>query len=381
MSDAEVLGGNKAGPSSDTEIQSNFASSSQPVARKRVAPISTSELREESVAPGEKSSDVIAPVLKKPKGSESPEESGEEQQPATTPEFGSSYTVAEESFESGELPQGQNEEVSEAQNDDETAVGKDEDSKDPPNLDGTSQEEIQADKTGTSEENLDQPAETKIISDEMQRDLTEIDNQQSTLPLSSETEEGELLQEAGDPEGGCDASNTENQESREATPEPSPARGDDDALEAGEINSPEVSSDDKNDEGDLVEDAADGSEKLVDNEPAPVESDPVAEPAPVASESNLQSSVVESSSSKLPVSKQATTSAPSKTEEVKPSSPISDTSTTTINLTERAREMAKLRQAGQAGPSVFTTAGRGRGRAPRGRVIRGRGRRPPSSDA
>ncbi|WJX72066.1 hypothetical protein P8452_55984 [Trifolium repens] len=381
MSDAEVLGGNKPGPSSDTEIQSNFASSSQPVARKRVAPISTSELREESVAPGEKSSDVIAPVLKKPKGSESPEESGEEQQPATTPEFGSSYTVAEESFESGELPQGQNEEVSEAQNDDETAVGKDEDSKDPPNLDGTSQEEIQADKTGTSEENLDQPAETKIISDEMQRDLTEIDNQQSTLPLSSETEEGELLQEAGDPEGGCDASNTENQESREATPEPSPARGDDDALEAGEINSPEVSSDDKNDEGDLVEDAADGSEKLVDNEPAPVESDPVAEPAPVASESNLQSSVVESSSSKLPVSKQAATSAPSKAEEVKPSSPISDTSTTTINLTERAREMAKLRQAGQAGPSVFTTAGRGRGRAPRGRVIRGRGRRPPSSDA
>jgi nucleoprotein TPR len=248
-------------------------------------------------------------------------------------------------------------------------------------LDGTSQEEIQADKTEISEENLDQPAETKMISDETQRDHTEIDNQQSTLPLSSETEEGELLQESGDPEGGCDASNMENQESREATPEPSPARGDDDALEAGEINSPEVSGDDKNDEGDLVDDAADGSDKLVDNEPAPVESDPVAEPAPVASESNLQSSVVESSSSKLPVSKQATTSALSKTEEVKPSSPISDTSTTTINLTERAREMAKLRQAGQAGPSVFTTAGRGRGRAPRGRVIRGRGRRPPSSDA
>ncbi|MCI27011.1 nuclear-pore anchor-like protein, partial [Trifolium medium] len=175
-------------------------------------------------------------------------------------------------------------------------------SKDPPHLDGTSQDELQADKTGISEENLDQPAETKMISDEMQRDHTEIDNQQSTLPLNSETEEGELLQEAGDPEGSCDASNMENQESREATPEPSPARGDDDALEAGEINSPEVSSDDKNDEGDLVEDAADCSDKLVDNEPITVESDPVAEAAPVASESNLQSSVVESSSSKLPVS-------------------------------------------------------------------------------
>ncbi|GAU38033.1 hypothetical protein TSUD_274360 [Trifolium subterraneum] len=379
MSDAEVLGGNKPGPSIDTETQSNFASSSQPVARKRVAPISTSELREESAAPGEKSSDVIAPVLKKSKGSESPEESGEEQ-PSTTAEFTSSHPVAEESFESGELPQGQNEEVSEAQNDDETAVGKDEESKDPPHLDGTSQDELQADKTGISEENQDQPAETKMISDEMQRDNTEIDNQQSTLPLSGETEEGELLQEAGDPEGGCDASNMENQESREATPEPSPARGDDDALEAGEINSPEVSSDDKNDEGDLVEDAADGSDKLVDNEPITVESDPVAEPAPVASESNLQSSIVESSPSKLPVSKQGTTSVPSKTEEVKPSSPISDMSTT-INLQERARERAQLRQAGQAGASVFTTAGRGRGRVPRGRVVRGRGRRPPSSDA
>ncbi|CAJ2659083.1 unnamed protein product [Trifolium pratense] len=377
MSDVEVLGGNKPGPSIDTETQSDFASSSQPAARKRLAPISTSELREESVAPGEKSSDVIAPLLKKPKGSESPEKSGEEQ-PSTTPEFTSSQPVAEESFESGELPQGQNEEVSEAQNDDETDVGKDEDSKDPPHLDGTSQDELQADKTGISEENLDQPAETKMVSDEMQRDHTEIDNQQSTLPLNSETEEGELLQEAGDPEGGCD---DENQESREATPEPSPARGDDDALEAGEINSPEVSSDDKNDEGDLVEDAADGSDKLVDNEPIAVESDPVAEAAPVVSESNLQSSVVESSPSKLPVSKQGTTSVPSKTEEVKPSSPISDMSSTTINIHERARQMAQLRQAGQAGTSVFTTAGRGRGRAPRGRLQRGRGRRPPSSDA
>ncbi|KAL5100700.1 hypothetical protein RYX36_005027 [Vicia faba] len=378
MSDADGLGGNKPGPSSDTETQSNSASSSQPVARKRVAPFSTSELREESVASGEKSSDVVAPALKKSKGSESPEESGEEQ-PATNPEFTSSHPVAEESFESGELPQGQNEDVSEAQNDDETAVGKDEESKDPLHLDGTSQEELQVDKTGISVENLDQPAQTKMMSDEVQRDHTEIDNQQSTLPLSSEAEEGELMPEAGDPEGACDAPpNIENQESREATPELSPARGDDDALEAGEINSPEVSGDDKNDEGDLVEDATDGSDKLVDaNEQISVESDQVAEPASVASESNLQSSVAERSPSKLPLPKQVATSVPSETEEVKPTSPVSGTSTTTtINLQERARERAQLRQAAQ-----FSTTTRARGRAPRGRVVRGRGRRPPSSDA
>lgn len=370
MSDVEGLGGNKAGPSSDTETQSNLASSSQPVARKRVAPSSTSELREESVASGEKSSDVVAPALKKSKGSESPEESGEEQ-PATNPEFTSSNPVAEESFESGELPQGQNEDVSEAQNDDEIAVGKDEESKDPLHLDGTSQEELEV-------ENLDQSAQTKMMSDEVQRDQTETDNQQSTLPLSSEAEEGELLPEAGDPEGASDAPNIENQESREATPELSPARCDDDALEAGEINSPEVSGDDKNDEGDLVEDAADGSDKLVDaNEQTSVESGQVAEPASVASESNLQSSVAESSPSKLPVPKQVATSVPSETEEVKPTSPVSGTATTTtINLQERARERAQLRQAAQ-----FSTTTRARGRAPRGRVVRGRGRRPPSNDA
>ncbi|XP_058722839.1 nuclear-pore anchor-like isoform X3 [Vicia villosa] len=370
MSDVEGLGGNKPGPSSDTETQSNLASSSQPVARKRVAPSSTSELREESVASGEKGSDVVAPALKKSKGSESPEESGEEQ-PATNPEFTSSNPVAEESFESGELPQGQNEDVSEAQNDDEIAVGKDEESKDPLHLDGTSQEELEV-------ENLDQSAQTKMISDEVQRDQTETDNQQSTLPLSSEAEEGELLPEAGDPEGASDAPNLENQESREATPELSPARGDDDALEAGEINSPEVSGDDKNDEGDLVEDAADVSDKVVDaNEQTSVESGQVAEPASVASESNLQSSVAESSPSKLPVPKQVATSVPSETEEVKPTSPVSGTATTTtINLQERARERAQLRQAAQ-----FSTTTRARGRAPRGRVVRGRGRRPPSNDA
>lgn len=384
MSDAEGVGG-KPGPSSDTETQSNFAPSSQPLARKRVAPTTTSELREESVTPGEKSSDIVAPVLKKPKGSESPEESGEEQ-PATTPEFTGSHPVAEE-FDSGELPQGQNEEVSEAQNEEvEAAVGKDEESKDPQNLDGTSQEELQGDKTGTSEENLDQPAETKMLSDEVQKD-TEPENQQSTLPPGSEREEGELLPETGDPEGGSDVSNiVENQESREgqsdpaATPERSPARVDDEALEAGEINSPELSSDDKNDEGELVEEAADGSDKLIDvNEPISVESDQVAEPAPVASESTLTSSAPETSSYKpnLPVPKQGstTTSVTSETEEIRQTSPISSTSTT-INLSERARVRAQLRQAG-----VISTTARGRGRAsPRGRGVRGRGRRASSGE-
>ncbi|ESW21145.1 hypothetical protein PHAVU_005G045700 [Phaseolus vulgaris] len=381
MSDAEGPVG-KPGPSSDTET-SNFAQSSQPLARKRVAPTSNSELREESVASGEKSSDVVAPALKKSKGSESPEESTEEQ-PAANLEFTGSQPASEELFDSSELPQGQNEE-GEAQNEDgEIAVGNDEESKDPQHLDGTSQEELQGDKTGILEENPDQP-------DEMQRDHTDPDNQHSTLATSGEREEGELLPDAGDIEGGSDLSNiVENQESREgqsesaATPERSPARGDDDALEAGEINSPELSSDDKNDEIDLVEEAADGSDKLIDvNEPISVESDQVADPTPVVSDgATLTSSVTESSSSKvnLPVPRQGTPSAPapSETEETtKQASPIGSTSTT-INLSERARERAQMRQAGLVStPNV--TRGRGRG-APRGRA-RGRTvvRRPPPS--
>lgn len=390
MSDAEGTGG-KLGPSSDTETQSNFAQSSQPLPRKRVAPTS-SELREESVTSGEKSSDVAAPLLKKSKGSESPEVSAEEQ-PAAFPEFTGSHPVIEESFDSGELPQGQNEEVGEAQNEDgEIAVEKDEEFKDPQHLDGTGQEELQGDRTGNLEENQDQPDETKsdetkLLSDDMQKDHSEPDNQQSTLAPSSEREEGELFPDTGDVEGGSDLSNImENQESREgqsepaATPERSPARVDDEALEAGEINSPEHSSDDKIDEGDVVEEMVDGSDKSIDaNDPQVVESDQVAEAAPAASESALASSAAETSSSKmnLPVPKQGTTSVTSETEEIKQTSPISSTSTT-INLSERARERAQLRQAG-----VVSTLGRGRGRpSPRGRAVRGRGgRRPPSGES
>jgi len=379
MSDAEGPVG-KPGPSSDTET-SNFGQSSQPLTRKRIAPTSTSELREESVVSGEKSSDVVAPVLKKSKGSESPEESTEEQ-PAANMEFTGSQPATEELFDGSELPQGQNEE-GEAQNEDgEIAVGNDEESKDPQHLDGASQEELQGERTGILDENPDQP-------DEMQRDHTDPDNQPSTLAPTGEREEGELLPDTGDVEGGSDLSNiVENQESREgqsesaATPERSPARGDDDALEAGEINSPELSGDDKNDEVDLVDEAADGSDKLIDvNEPISVESDPVADPTPVVSEgATLTSSATESSSSKvnLPVARQGTPSAPSETEETpKQASPIGSTSTT-INLSERARERAQMRQAGLVStPNV--TRGRGRG-APRGRA-RGRAvvRRPPPS--
>ncbi|KAE9584981.1 putative nucleoprotein TPR/MLP1 [Lupinus albus] len=373
MSDAEGPGG-KPGPSGDTESQSSAALSFQPLARKRVAPTPSSELHEES-ATLEKSSDVVAPVLKKSKGSESPEVSAEEQ-PAATPEFTGSHPINEESFDGGELPQGQNEEAGEAQNEDgEFAVDRDEESKDPQHMDDTSQEELHGDRTSILEENLDQPAETKVVTDDVQRDHREPDNQQSTLAPGSEREEGEMFLDSGDLEGGSDLSNiAENQDSREgqpepaASPEPSPARADDEALEAGEI-SPERSMDDKIDEGDIVEESVDVTDPTV------VESDQVADPAPVAGESSLTGSAAETSSSKtnLPVPKQGTNS---ETEDTKQQQASPPSMSTTINLSERARQRAQLRE-----------AGRGRGRAsPRGRVLRGRGnqggrRAPPSGNA
>ncbi|XP_019443676.1 PREDICTED: nuclear-pore anchor-like isoform X1 [Lupinus angustifolius] len=373
MSDAEGPGG-KPGPSGDTESQSSAALSSQPLARKRIAPTPSSELREESATLGEKSSDVVAPVLKKSKGSESPEVSAEEQ-PAATSEFTGSHPITEESFDGGELRQGQNEEAGEAQNEDgEIAVERDEESKDPQHMDDTSQEELHGDRTGILEENLDQPSETKVVTDDAHGDHSEPDNQQSTLAPGSEKEEGEMFLDSGDLEGGSDLSNiAENQESREgqsepaASPEPSPARVDDEALEAGEI-SPERSMDDKIDEGDMVEEIVDVTDPTV------VESDQVADPAPVAGESSLTGSAAETGSSKtnLPVPKQGTTSETEDTKQQQTSPSMS----TTINLSERARQRAQLRE-----------AGRGRGRAsPRGRVLRGRGgqggrRAPPSGNA
>ncbi|OIW05349.1 hypothetical protein TanjilG_28814 [Lupinus angustifolius] len=377
MSDTEGPGG-KPGPSGDTETQSSVAQSSQPLARKRIAPTSSSELREESATPGEKSFDVVAPVLKKSKGSESPEVCAEEQ-PAATPESTESNPIAEESFDGGELPQGQNDEAVEAQSEDgEIAVEKDEESKDPQRMDDTSLEESQGDKTGTLEENLDQPAETKVVTNDAERDHCEPDNQQLRLAPGSEREEGKMFLDSGDLEGGSDLSNiAENQESREglsepvASPEPSPARVDDDALEAGEIDSPERSSDDKNDEGDMVVDTAEVTDPIV------VESEHVADPALVSNETSLTGSAAETSSSKtnLPVPKQGTSAETDDTKQQE-----SPSMSTTINLSERARQRAQLRQAG-----VVSTIGRGRGRAsPRGRVLRGRRgghRMPPSGDA
>ncbi|XP_028799696.1 nuclear-pore anchor isoform X2 [Neltuma alba] len=389
MSEAE--GPQTASKPGDTDTQGNHSQLPQSMVRKRVAPTSTSELHDELVQPGENNSDVGLLSVKKSKGSESPQESAEGQ-PAATPEHTGSQPITEEPIDGGELLQGQNEEAIEAQNEEgEVIVEKVE--SDPQNLDSVIQEESQGDKSSVLEENLDRTVEAKVTSDDMQRDQGEPDHQQSAMEVESEKEEGELP-EGADVEGGNDASNlADTQEIREgqsepaATPEPSQTAVDEEALEAGEINSPELSTDDKNDdkneEGEVAEEAADGSDKSNDaSDLIAAEADQVAEPAPTPSttEGASTGNAAESSSSRIiPVSRQGTTSGAPETETVKQASPVGNTSTT-INLLERARERAQMRQAG-----VVSTIARGRGRgAPRGRATRGGrvgGRRQPPGDA
>ncbi|KAJ7949034.1 nuclear-pore anchor [Quillaja saponaria] len=377
MSEMEgTQNGGRPGPSSDAEAQGNLTLQSQQLVRKRLAPSSTSELQEETK--GETGSDVGPPVLKKSKGSDSPQETGEGQ-PASSLDVPEVQTAGE-SFNADDVPPGLSEEVVDAEKEDmETIEGKAEESKEPEHFDGSSQVESQNDMTNILEENFDESGGTNVPDAQQVQD--EPDNQQSTLEFSNEREEGELVPEVADPEASDISNLMESQEIGESQPvstnEHSPARVDEDALEAGEINSPEHPSDDKNYEGDVAEEAADASDKSNDgNDPTAVETDQVAEPSSTARESTPTSSAAEISSTRS-VSRQETSNITAESEEVRQASPVSGTSRT-INLQERARERAQLRQAG-----VVSALGRGRGRpAPRGRIGRGGriGRRPPPTD-
>lgn len=382
----------KPGSSGDTDTQSSPSQLPPSMApRKRVAPTSTSDLHDESVAHGEGHLDVGALSVKKPKGSDSPQECAEGQTAATS-EHTSSQPTTEESFDAGE---DQNDDTIEAQNEEDEVIVEKVESKDPLNVDSMIQEEPQGDSSSMLEENLDQTVEAKLSSDDMQRDQGEPDNQQSAMEVEGEKEDGELLaaEGAADGEGGNDVFNlVDNQEIREghsepaATPDRSPMAAEDEEPEAGEINSPELSTDDKNEEGELAEEAADGSDKSNDaNEQIAAETDrePSPAPAPSTTEPTLTSSAPETGSSRIiPVPRKSPTKGAPESGEVKQSSPASSTSTT-INLLERARERAQMRQAGVVG--VAPPIGRGRGRGtPRGRAARGGravgGRRQPPTD-
>jgi nucleoprotein TPR len=240
---SEVEGTNivgKPAPSSDTENQGQVSLQTQPLVRKRIASSSASELHEESVIHGEASSDAAAPVLKKSKGSEPPQEIAGGQFSAPVEDLGI-LPATEESFGGDELLQGSNEEAMDAEKEEvDTSGDKAEAAKE--QLDGMSQDELQSDKNNVLEENLDRPGGSEMVSDDGPKDQAEQENQQSMMESGSDREEGELVPDVADPEGGGDISNTmgspeivEGQAEPVATPVASPARADDEALVAAAV--------------------------------------------------------------------------------------------------------------------------------------------------
>ncbi|XP_021299554.1 nuclear-pore anchor isoform X2 [Herrania umbratica] len=387
----------------DGDAQGTLAQQNQPV-RKRLAS-AASELREDLPVRGETSTDVAVPVLKKPRGSDSPPEAAEGQAAALLENLGSTQ-VTEEAYDTvADVAQGSNEEVVDVEKEEAETMEEKSDEPKEPQLDGINEVELLENKNNMLDEMLDRPSGTEMAVDDESKNLPEQDSQQLLLETESEREEGELVPEAvAEIEGGADVHNgvgcSEIGDSQqELVPSASPSRIDDEALLTAAVegdNSPDVN-DEKNNEGDVAEEiVAEGFDKLNDgNHQTAVETDQMpeaatgtAEPAPTSVQPDAE--VTKPASASVPpeteVSKPASTSGPPDTEaskhigssaapeaeDVKQTSPVGATSTL-VNLQERARERAMLRQAG-----VLPSSSRGRGRPAmrgraRGRSGRGRG--------
>ncbi|KAJ6322496.1 hypothetical protein OIU77_012355 [Salix suchowensis] len=359
----------KLAPASESETQQTVTLSSQPIARKRLAS-SSSDLNEQPLNQGETSSDVPPPVLKRPKGSDSAQEVSEGQ--AVTPsETLVTLPVVEESAVA-DLSQGEEEAVAEKE-EAETSGDKAEPPRDSDQLDDTTQAEPENETNDVAEDILDKPSESGMeIYDGSKDHATAEDNQQLPMESENEREEGELVAE--DQEGADMSNMAGSPETGEALPDTttvaSPARMDDEAMapvgmEAGEINSPEMITDEKNDEGDIVEEIGEGSDKSNDgSDQIAVETEQNPEAAAVAGERTTAAPNTE-----VDALKQASSSG-AEAEEVRQVSPASNTSTV-VNLAERARQRAMLRRGGGGAPAVLSPpSARGRGRVIRGTLAR-----------
>ncbi|KAK3004311.1 hypothetical protein RJ639_019727, partial [Escallonia herrerae] len=324
------------GPNNAANISSTQNAETQPSVRKRPHVSSTSELQQESIVPRVSSSDAAAPVLKKSKALNSQQEAVE-LQAAQDPEIPENIPAAEESGDDvGNSPHGLMEEAKdEAEPTGEQAEAR----------------QVDGDKSDIGEECLDGPTGLEMA-DDWPVFQAEQDIQQPVGESGSDHEEGELVPDTVDCEGGEGPTEAgefvPEQVAAPASPsgveeEPIPA-----ALDTGEISSIQIL-DDKTDEVATTEEVAEGTSDQVATE---TEQDPE---AGLGTGGSVPEDISTPGSPVVPEAKQA--------------SPVGSslTSSTTINLSARARQRAALRQAGRVPPLV------NRGRAPRGRG-RGRGR-------
>ncbi|OMO78493.1 Tetratricopeptide, MLP1/MLP2-like protein [Corchorus capsularis] len=415
--------------SHDADAQGTQTQQNEPV-RKRLAS-TTSELHENSPVPGETSTDVAEPLLKKSKGSDPPAETSEGQVAAVSENLTGQQAVAlseEASDTVDNIAQGSKEDVDVEKEEAETMEEKVEEPKET-QVDGTNEIELLENKNNMLDESLDKPGQTEMVIDDVPTNPAEEDSQQPLLETESGMEEGELAPEVAEDIEGADVhDNVGSSEIGDGQPSippmASPSTINDEApvTPALEGNNSRDVNDEKNDEGEIVEEAVaeafdrskDADQQttmetdqtpevaLATAEPASTslsqdtevsthngssvapEAEDVKQASPVSTTTltNLQeqarettvstSGTAEPATSRVPTNTEASehigSSATSEAEDSKQTPSVSTTTPTLVNLQERARQRAMLRQAG-----VVASPSRGRGRPPlRGRVARGR---------
>ncbi|XAR59903.1 hypothetical protein NMG60_11015913 [Bertholletia excelsa] len=368
----------KPTPSSNLDTQSSLPVLSHTSVRKRLSSSTSSELQEESLLQHSTSSDSAAPMPKKPKGSDSKQEGTEGQTAAALENVEIPVVMEEPSDVIGDLPQLSNEEGIDAEKDDgETSGEQDEE----PRVSGIiNRVELQNERSDDVEDILEKQNEGEgVFDDGVLKALAEQDIQQSGLESGSEREEGELVPDVGaDVEsGGNLPSLADNQvaagenQLEPAAPlpmsSPSPLI-DEEAIVAAAVDVGEASSSHVvNDEADMAEANAEGTENMNDsNNQFTTEANQNLEAVTDTGEkTSSQSNVAETDVSKQGSPGPAVTTA--EMQDIKQVSPAAGKSSTTINLQERAKQRSILRQAGVLSSSLA----RGRGRTARGRGGRG----------
>ncbi|KAL5972511.1 hypothetical protein ACLOJK_039315 [Asimina triloba] len=338
---------------SDPEPQGVVSLPPVHAARKRLASFLTSDSGVE-VLNQQESCSGVAPLMKKPKGSPSRQEGDEE-------------TIHPQDFEKPQTLEEQQDIIEDAVPGTNEAVvaAKDEEMDTMKELEVLNKDSVQNEPRVLAEELLEKPREASDIFGQLQAGEANDDQQQLTGEAENEREEGELEPDVSQPEDGADMPVLMDVGPEDSQGEAVDAAPDIDidgvAMYMGdpvvEIPSPSevLENDEKKVGAEMVEDvAAEGSDRSSNNtgnEPA-VESNQSPEAASGAAREGQLNVVTESE-----ITRQSSTSVtPETVTEGRES--LGRRSSTTIDLTERARVRSQQRQAGLLSPAP--TRGRGR---------------------
>lgn len=355
---SEVEGSdNNTKPLSHDSVETQGTLMLQAPAPVRKRPSNPSLELPDSLVPGETSSEATEPTLKKSKNSETlpdsgegqPSESGEAQAAVNSENLGVVPATDESMEDVTDLPS-ESKESADADKDEIESNEKQEQS----TIDAKRQEEFQGDIA--AEESLNKVNEgVDPLSTPTEQEI-----QQPATESGSELEEGELVTDIPDPESGSVPNVMGSPEPGELQPE-NPTTSEEPmdvaAAEVGELD------DDKNEDGNMAEDIAESSEKSNDNNERPaVEPDEVSEASAATPPETTTST---STTVEVRGTRQGgtTLAAAADMEGRQQQAAAASRSSTTINLLERAKERASIRQAAMS-PSL---ANRGRGRSVRGR--------------